>query len=136
IEAGFTRWLAFLRQHFGSAYAWHGPFESDLARVEAIDRETELLLRVASEWSAEEFYSAHTSDEADATKGSEHYVTRYFDGEFPRVMKATIPGKYGRHEYSPSLYLNSWRLFQQFVPALDIRIHGVLVQPVPSSDQP
>ena len=32
----------------------------------------------------------------------------------------------GRHEYSPSLYLNSWRLFQQFLPALEIRIHGVL----------
>ncbi len=70
------------------------------------------------------------------TKGSEHYVTRYLEGASPRVIKATIPGKYGRHEYSPSLYLNSWRLFQQFLPALDIRVHGILLQPLRRRDTP
>ncbi len=72
----------------------------------------------------------------DATKGSEHYVTRYLEGASPRVVKATIPGKYGRHKYSPSVYLNSWRLFQQFLPALDIRVHGTLVQPVRGRNTP
>lgn len=129
VEAGFEVWLAFVRQHLGSSYAWDRPYTSDLEQVNAIDAETSLLLKIASEWSAEEFYSACVTADPDFTKGSEHYVTRYFEGASPRVVKATIPGKYGRHEYSPSIYLNSWRLFQQFVPALDIRVHGVLVQP-------
>lgn len=130
IEASFQKWLAFLCDHQGSADTWDRPFASDLERVNAIDAETALLLKIAPEWSAEEFYSACTAANRDYAKGSEHYVTRYFDGGSPRVVKATIPGKYGRHEYSPTIYLNSWRLFQQFVPALDIRVHGVLVQPI------
>jgi hypothetical protein len=136
IKAGFQVWLAFIRQHLGSAYAWDRPFASDLERVNAIDEETALLLKIAPEWGAEKFYSACVTADPDFTKGSEHYVTRYFDGTSPRVVKATIPGKYGRHEYSPTIYLNSWRLFQQFVPALDIRVHGILVQPISSQVNP
>jgi hypothetical protein len=40
-------------------------------------------------------------------------------------MKATFAGKYGRYEYSPTLYLNSLRLVQTLVESLDIRIHGI-----------
>ena len=129
-EAGFEKWIAFVRERLGCSYTWNGPFANALERVNAIDREAALLLEIAPQWSAEEFYLACTAANPDVTKGSEHFVTRYLDGSSPRVVKATIPGKYGRHEYSPSLYLNSWRLFQQFLPALEIRIHGVLVQPV------
>jgi hypothetical protein len=136
IEAGFQKWLTFLRERFGRSYAWDGPFASDLEKVNAIDGETALLLDIAPDWSAEDFYLACTATNADVTKGSEHYVTRYFDGTSPRVVKASIPGKYGRHEYSPSLYLNSWRLFQMFLPALDIRVHGILVQPVAGQMKP
>lgn len=136
IEAAFEKWLAFAREHLGGSHAWYGPFTSDLEQVNAIDAETVLLVKIAPQWSAEAFYSAQISTDADVTRGSEHFVTRYLDGDSPRVVKATIPGKYGRHEYSPSLYLNSWRLFQQFLPALDIRVHGVLVQPVRGQDAP
>jgi len=135
IEAAFEKWITFARKHLGCSHAWHGPFATDLARIDAIDAETTLLVKIAPEWSAEAFYSAQTPADADVTKGSEHYVTRYVDGSSPRVVKATIPGKYGRHEYSPSLYLNSWRLFQRFLPALDIRVHGVLVQPVKGREE-
>jgi hypothetical protein len=136
IEAGFAKWIAFVRKRLGRSYPWHGPFANDLERVNAIDKETALLLEIAPQWSAEAFYLERTSDNADVTKGSEHYVTRYIEDGSPRVVKATIPGKYGRHEYSPSLYLNSWRLFQQFLPALDIRVHGVLVQPIKGQIEP
>ncbi len=136
IEAAFAKWLTFVREQLGRSYSWNGPFSSDLERVNAIDEETALLLKIAPEWSAEVFYLAQTPADADATKGSEHYVTRYLEGASPRVVKATIPGKYGRHEYSPSVYLNSWRLFQQFLPALDIRVHGILVQPVRGRNTP
>jgi hypothetical protein len=136
IEAGFAKWLAYLRQYLGSAYAWDRSYANDLEQIDAIDKETALLLRVAPEWSAEDFYSGRVTPDSDFTKGSEHYVARYFEGASPRVVKATIPGKYGRHEYSPSVYLNSWRLFQQFVPALDIRVHGILVQPVRGRSEP
>lgn len=130
VEAGFEKWITFVRKHLGRSYSWNGPFANALERVNAIDKEAALLLKIAPQWSAEEFYLACTAANADVTKGSEHYVTRYLEGSSPRVVKATIPGKYGRHEYSPSVYLNSWRLFQQFLPALEIRIHGVLAQPV------
>jgi hypothetical protein len=136
IEAGFEIWLAFLRDHFGDSYAWDRDFATALERVDVIDKETSLLLEVAPQWSAEKFYAACTIADPDITKGSEHYVTRYFEGASPRVVKATIPGKYGRPEYSPSIYLNSWRLFQEFVPALNIRVHGILVQPVGSQKKP
>lgn len=136
IEAGFEKWVACLRDRFGRAYSWNGPFANALEKIEAIDKETALLLNIAPEWNADEFYLECTSSNADVTKGSEHYVTRYFEGMSPRVVKATIPGKYGRHEYSPSLYLNSWRLFQQFLPALDIRLHGILIQPVAGRSVP
>jgi hypothetical protein len=133
-EAGFEKWIAFVRERLGCSYAWNGPFANALDRVNTIDRETALLLEIAPQWSAEEFYLACTAANPDVTKGSEHFVTRYLEGSSPRVVKATLPGKYGRQEYSPSLYLNSWRLFQQFVPALEIRIHGVLVQPIPGKN--
>ena len=136
IEAGFEKWIAYVREHLGRSYSWDGPFTNDLDRVNAIDAETALLLKIAPDWSAEKFYAACTAANPDVTKGSEHYVTRYQDGLFPRVVKATIPGKYGRHEYSPSLYLNSWRLFQRFLPALEIRVHGILVQPVAGKNTP
>jgi hypothetical protein len=136
IEAGFKIWLSFLRDHLGSSYAWDRNFTSDLDRINVIDEETSLLIKIAPEWSAEEFYSARTAENPDYTKGSEHFVTRYFDGASPRVMKATLPGKYGRHEYSPSIYLNSWLLFQQLVPALNIRVHGILVQPTLGQKKP
>ncbi len=132
VEAAFAKWLEFLRQHLGSAYAWDRPYANDLEKVEAIETETGVLLDIALAWSAEEFYSARVAADPDFAKGSEHYVTRYLEGGSPRVMKATIPGKYGRHEYSPSVYLNSWRLFQRFVPALEVRVHGILVQPRPN----
>jgi hypothetical protein len=37
-----------------------------------------------------------------------------------------IPGKFRRYEYTPTIYLYSLRFLNQFVPALDIRIHGNL----------
>ena len=43
------------------------------------------------------------------------------------MLKATIPGKFGRYEYTPTIYLNSLRLLNRFVSALDIRIHGIRV---------
>lgn len=105
VEAGFEKWLAFLREHLGSAYSWDRPYASDLEKVEAIEAETGVLLQIAPDWSAEEFYSIRVAADPDFAKGSEHYVTRYLADGSPRVMKATIPGKYGRHEYSPSVYL-------------------------------
>ena len=92
IEAGFEIWLAFLRQHLGSSHAWDRSYTGALEQVNAIDAETSLLLKIAPEWSAEEFYSACVTADPDFTKGSEHYVTRYFDGVSPRVVKCDDSG--------------------------------------------
>jgi hypothetical protein len=102
IEAGFEIWLVFLRNHLGGSYAWDRDFANDLEQVEAIDQETALLLKIGPEWSAEDFYSSRTRANPDFTKGSEHFVTRYFEGSSPRVVKATIPGKYGGTNILPA----------------------------------
>ena len=127
IEAGVKKWLAIARNAGRNPETRAGYFTSDLALAEEISAEEKLLVKAASSWSAALFFDVHTAGHPDFTKGSEHYVVRYrTDGE-TRVLKATIPGKFGRYEYTPTIYLNSLRLLNRFVSALDIRIHGIRV---------
>ena len=74
-------------------YAWDGPFANALERVNAIDKEAALLLEIAPQWSAEEFYLACTGANPDVTKGSEHFVTRYLDGSSPTRCQSYDPWK-------------------------------------------
>ena len=127
IEAGLQRWLAIARNAGRNPETRAHSFASDLERAEEIEAEERLLVAVAPEWSAARFFDEHTTGMRDFTKGSEHYVVRYRASEKNRVLKATIPGKFGRYEYTPTIYLNSLRLLNEFVPALDIRIHGIRV---------
>ena len=127
IEAGFEKWLAIARDAGGNPETRASHFTSDLALAEAIEAEEKALVQAAPTWSAASFFDAHTAGRPDYTKGSEHYVVRYRAGDAARVMKATIPGKFGRYQYTPTVYLNSLRLLDRFVPALDIRIHGIRV---------
>ena len=121
VEAGLQRWLAIARDAGRNPETRAHGFASDLARAEEIEAEERLLVAVATEWTAARFFDEHTAGTPDYTKGSEHYVV------ISRVLKATIPGKFGRYEYTPTIYLNSLRLLNEFVPALDIRIHGIRV---------
>ena len=127
VEAGLQRWLAVARNAGRNPETRAHGFASDLARAEEIEAEECVLVAVAAEWSAGRFFDEHTAGTPDFTKGSEHYVVRYRAGEKNRVLKATIPGKFGRYEYTPTIYLNSLRLLNEFVPALDTRIHGIRV---------
>ena len=132
IEAGVKVWLEYVRQQSGNSSAGKTRFDSKSSLIDAIVLEEDLLKSFASQWNAEAFYNrvSHNADAADLTKGSEHYVIRYIDQSGGRrVLKATIPGKYGRYEYSPSIYLNSLCLVQSLVTALDIRMHGVMHTP-------
>ena len=127
IEAGFKKWLAIAGDAGRNPQTRTGYFTSDLALANEIAGEERLLVEAAQNWSAAPFFDTHTAGEPDFTKGSEHYVVRYrADGE-TRVLKATIPGKFGRYEYTPTIYLNSLRLLNRFVPALGIRLHGIRV---------
>ncbi len=127
IEAGLQKWLALSRDNGRNPETRTDCFTSDLALAEEIEGEERLLVAAAPQWSAARFFEEHTTGPRDYTKGSEHYVVRYRVGEKNRVLKATIPGKFGRFEYTPTIYLNSLRLLNEFVPALDIRIHGIRV---------
>lgn len=56
--------------------------------------------------------------------GNEHKV--FHDREFPgRVLKFTHPGKFGRKEHTPFLYLDRWRLQELLVPASKPRLEAV-----------
>lgn len=129
IETGFKDWLEYVCQQSGDSGAGKTCFESGSARADAIHLEEKLLRDLIPQWSAEAFFDliSRNASAKDLTKGSEHYVIRYVDqaGE-RRVLKATLDGKFGRYEYSPSIYLNSLRLVNSLVPALDIRMHGVM----------
>ena len=127
IEAGWKKWLAIARHAGRDPEPRAGCFTSDLALAEEISAEEKLLVKSASTWSAAHFSDVHTAGRPDFTKGSEHYVVRYRTNGETRVLKATIPGKFGRYEYTPTIYLNSLRLLNRFVSALDIRIHGIRV---------
>jgi hypothetical protein len=127
IEAGLQRWFAIARNAGRNPQTRAQCFASDLALAEEIEAEERLLVEAAPGWSASRFFEKHTTGTPDYTKGSEHYVVRYRAGEKNRVLKATIPGKFGRYEYTPTIYLNSLRLLNEFVPALDILIHGIRV---------
>lgn len=127
IEAGFKKWLAIVRNAGRNPQTRARCFTSDLALAEEIAAEEQLLVEAAKNWSAASFFDVHTAGEPDFTKGSEHYVIRYRAGDETRVLKATIPGKFGRYEYTPAIYLNSLRLLNRFVSALDIRVHGIRV---------
>jgi hypothetical protein len=127
IETGFKKWLAIARDAGRNPETRAGCFTSDLALAEEIATEEQLLVKAALTWSAARFFDLHTAGQPDFTKGSEHYVVRYRTRGETRVLKATIPGKFGRYEYTPTIYLNSLLLLNRFVSALDIRIHGIRV---------
>lgn len=127
IEAGFQKWLAFARESGRHPQARASRQSSALERAEAIDAEERLLVRLTADWDATSFFQSHTSGRPDFTKGSEHFVVRYSNRAAARVLKATIPGKYGRWEYTPTIYLNSLRLLQTFAPSLRIHIHGAML---------
>jgi hypothetical protein len=127
IEAGFENWLAIARHAGRDPQTRAGNFATDLALTEDIEAEEKLLVNAAPSWSAAAFFETHTAGGRDYTKGSEHYVVRYRAGGETRVLKATIPGKYGRFEYTPTIYLKSLTLLNKFVPSLEIRLHGIRV---------
>ena len=127
VEAGFQEWVAIARHAGRNPETRTGRFPSSLALAQEIEAEERLLVTAARNWSAAAFFEAYTAGEPDYTKGSEHYVVRYRAAGETRVLKATIPGKFGRYQYTPTIYLNSLRLLNGFVPALDIRLHGIRV---------
>lgn len=127
IEAGFKVWIDWVGQQAGNSGLGKVQFESNSERILAITEEESLLMELATGWNAGAYLERLVRQAKDITKGSEHHVIRYTDGAGSRrVLKTTFPGKYGRHEYSPTIYLNSLRLVQSLVPALDIRIHGII----------
>jgi hypothetical protein len=54
-------------------------------------------------------------------EGFEHRVFFHLKNSPPKVTKITFPGKYGRLEHTPFLYLERLALSRQLFPALDIR---------------
>lgn len=128
IETGCEIWQRFLREHCRVEEPGRTHFDSDTELIAAIKAEEQCLRAFASEYAAEGFFSEVASGQPDFTRGSEHYVIRYRDPKRGhRVMKTTVDAKYGRYEYSPTIYLNSLRCLYNLVPCLDIRLHGSFV---------
>ena len=58
--------------------------------------------------------------------GAEHKV--FFDAHIDRerVIKVTFPGKYGRWEHTPFLYMERWQLLEEMVPEIKVRMEGCI----------
>lgn len=52
----------------------------------------------------------------------------YFDirSREGRVVKITVPGKYGRWEHTPFQYLDRWRLLNEMVPVVDVHFEDCI----------
>jgi len=55
-------------------------------------------------------------------EGFEHRVFYHLEDDPPRVTKITFPGKYGRIEHTPFLYLERLALSNELFPVLDVRL--------------
>ena len=127
IKTGFAVWNDFLRNQEGGSRVGQIHYGTKAVLAEAIDREEQILEQFAVLWNPQAHFEQILEQAEDFTHGSEHYVLRFTDAQGRRrIFKATFPKKYGRYEYSPTIYLNSLRLVQSLVPVLDIRLHGVL----------
>ncbi len=56
-------------------------------------------------------------------EGFEHFVFFPLAEASARVIKITFPGKYGRIEHTPFLYLERLALCNELFPGLDVRFH-------------
>jgi hypothetical protein len=63
-----------------------------------------------------------------ATRGGfEHRVFYHLENDPPRVSKITFPGKYGRFEHTPFLYLERLALTNELFPAPDVLFEDCVI---------
>jgi hypothetical protein len=61
--------------------------------------------------------------------GAEHKVFFNAHSKEGRVIKITFPGKYGRWEHTPFLYLERWELLEAMAPVISMKFEGCIKTP-------
>lgn len=127
-QQAIDEWLEFAAQAGCLRVAGQRTFGSDLERLAVEEEEARCLYAFAR--SRQLGFPERTLEIAErspSTKGgAEHRV--YFDirSREGRVVKITVPGKYGRWEHTPFQYLDRWRLLNEMVPVVDVHFEDCI----------
>jgi len=110
-------------------------FASDLDRIETIEEEQKSLFDfcrlqgiVCSDIVLQRFEAGHSSHPTtpDLEGGNEHEAFYYEEEGRGRVIKVSLPDKFGRREHTPFLYLERLSLLNEMIPVLDIRFEDFI----------
>jgi hypothetical protein len=120
-------WLIFAQARGHHRITGKRQFASNLDRVETCLEEEEDLFDFCRAKVLNFAENIASLLEGPATReGVEHRVFYSLADDPPRVTKITFPGKYGRIEHTPFLYLERLALFNELFPELDIRFEDCI----------
>jgi hypothetical protein len=109
------------------------PYGSVLELVSTIDAEAESLFLFASHiglnFPERLKRLGQRGQQLACNRGSEHSVFRIGSQEDGRVIKITHPGKFGRHEHTPQMYLRRWSLLNRLDPTIDAKLEDCVKDP-------
>lgn len=110
-------WLHFAARSGDIRVTGKRAFASALDFVETLEAEAESLIKFARSKRLDltEHLEPIIKESAPLNSGNEH---RVFKVNSQRVLKITHPGKFGRNEHTPFLYLRRWALLNQMSPAI------------------
>jgi hypothetical protein len=120
-------WLRFSSAKGYALVAGQRFFHSDLDRVDTIFEEEQSLFQFCRSKQIALSESLIDLLKGPPThQGYEHRVFYHLEGDPPRVTKITFPGKYGRFEHTPFLYLERLALSNALFPVLQVRFEDCL----------
>jgi len=121
-------WLVFAKAKGCRLVTGKRQFNSDLDRVDTILEEEKSLFEFCRHKGIGLSEKLSELVKGPATReGFEHRVFYHLKNDPPRVTKITFPGKYGRIEHTPFLYLERLALFNELFPALDVRFEDCII---------
>jgi hypothetical protein len=116
------QWIEFAQAKDYHLVAAQRKFDLDLDRVHTIIEEEQSLFefcRAARMGLSEKL--ADLLGGPPTREGQEHRVFLHLKDDPPRVTKITLPGKYGRFEHTPFLYLERLALSNELFPLLEVK---------------
>jgi hypothetical protein len=114
-------WLHFAQKEGHTLTTGKRRFDSDIDRVETFSEEERSLFQFCRSRSLSTADALNDLIKGPPTReGYEHRVFYHLRDDPPRVTKVTFPGKYGRIEHTPFLYLERLALLNALFPVLDV----------------
>jgi hypothetical protein len=121
-------WLLFAQVKGYRLVTGQRQFNFDLDRVNTLLEEEKSLYEFCRHKGIGSSEQLTKLREGPATReGFEHRVFFHLKHSPPRVTKITFPGRYGRIEHTPFLYLERLALSRELFPVLDVRFEDCVI---------